>query len=458
MSRKTQPSSERPNIILILCDDLGYGDLGCYGNTTIATPNIDRMAEDGLRFTDFYASATFCMPSRKGLMTGVHPYRGDLYDPRTFTNRTYLPQMLKDRGYATALIGKWHLRMDAGRHPLDKGFDYFYGTEGSNDPTTITGQKQIYETFKTARSEEDWPVSLYRNHTCIENPAKQSLFTRRYTEEAIRVIGESKRKGDPFFIYLAHNMPHVPIFASDRFKGRSKAGIYGDVVEELDWSVGEILRSLEERNLRDNTIVVFTSDNGPWTMFREFGGSAGPLRGEKGIGWEGGPRVPGIFYWPGRIKPGVISAFMVNLDLYVTLAHLTNSDLPSDYRLDSLDMSGVLLRGEESPRSSYLFYSGARFSEPFSYRSRNYKIHLRTNDRSRDPITFANVPVEEHAPPLLFDLGKEISETTNIANNNPEVLEALNCEFHAAARSMTQEGPEPGSAVEQVEHDASDDG
>jgi arylsulfatase A-like enzyme len=369
-------------------------------------------------------------------MTGVHPYRGGLHNTENFRASVTLPQMLRNRGYSTALLGKWHLGMEEGLHPLDRGFDRFYGTAGSNDPVTVSGQKQVYETFRTAREEKDWPVSLFEGRECVEHPARQSLFTQRYTGEACRIIREGKAAGRPFFIYLAHNMPHVPLFASDAFRGRSRGGLYGDVVEEIDWSVGEIVKTLEEEGLRENTLVIFTSDNGPWTMLKEFGGTAAPLRGEKGTGWEGGPRVPAVFSWPGRIQPDVSDAFMVNVDLYATLAAIAEGELPKGHALDSLDMSGVLLKGEASPRASYLFFSGARFKEPFSYRSGNRKIHLRTNDRSRNPDTGAVEPVSEHAPPLLFDLATDISETTDIAGDEPDVLARLAREFHAKAKEL----------------------
>ena len=427
------------NIIIVLCDDLGYGDLGCYGNEVIATPNLDALAGNGLRCTDFYASAAWCMPSRKGLMTGVHPYRGGINNPDLLRSRMLLPEMLGRRGYASALIGKWHLGMASGLHPLDQGFDYFYGTQGSNDPITVHGQTQIYETFRTAREESDWPVMLLRNREEIEHPARQSLFTRRYTEEAVRFITESHSGDKPFFLYLAHNMPHVPLFTAPPFAGKSKGGLYGDVVEELDWSMGEIVRCLEQRGLREDTLILFTSDNGPWCMFNEFGGSAGPLRGEKGTGWEGGPRVPAMFSWPGRIAPGVTDAFMVNVDLYATLAAITGAEPPSGYPLDSLDLSETLLAGTASPRTSYLFFSSGHYKEPFSYRAGDYKIHVRTNDVLRDPITGADAPVTEYDPPLLYNLRQEVGERRELSQAHPDLVQRLKEEFDAAAGELDYE-------------------
>ena len=430
---------DTPNIIVVLCDDLGYGDLGCYGNEVIATPHLDALAAGGLRCTDFYASAAWCMPSRKGLMTGVHPYRGGIGNPDLLRSRTLLPEMLGRRGYASALIGKWHLGMEPGLHPLDQGFDYFYGTRGSNDPITVQGQRQIYETFRTARAESDWPVSLLRNRDEIEHPARQSLFTRRYTEEAVRFIADSRAERKPFFLYLAHNMPHVPLFTAPPFAGNSRAGLYGDVVEELDWSMGEIVRCLDEQGLRENTLILFTSDNGPWCMFKEFGGSAGPLRGEKGTGWEGGPRVPAMFSWPGRIAPGVTDAFMVNLDLYATLAAVTGAAVPSAYPLDSLDLSEVLFAGAASPRASYLFFSSGHYTEPFSYRAGDYKIHVRSNDVLRDPISGATAPVTEYDPPLLYNLMQEVGERRELSHAYPDLVRRLREEFDAAAGELDYE-------------------
>jgi arylsulfatase A len=419
-----------PNIILIMADDMGYGDLGCYGNKVIATPNIDTLADEGMRCTDFYAAAAWCMPSRKGLMTGIHPHRGGLSNSKALAERVTIAEMLKSHGYATALLGKWHLGGGEGNSPMDQGFDYHYGTPGSNDAPAPKGRKQTYDTFKTAK-EEEWPIPLMRNGEVIEKPAKQSLFTQRYTNEAVRFI--KKNKENPFFIYLAHNMPHVPLFASEKFKGKSKGGIFGDVIEELDWSVGEIVKTLKEQGLSDSTLVVFTSDNGPWTMFKEFGGTAGPLRGEKSTTWEGGPRVPCIFYWPGRIKPSVSSAFMVNIDIYKTIASVTGSKIQPGEAVDGLDMSEVLFDNQKSPRKDYLFIHEI----PLSYRSGDYKIHFGTRERTRNPDTGKGEPAVILDKPLLFNIKKDIGEKNDMASENPEILQRLIKEFHAAVKDIT---------------------
>jgi arylsulfatase A-like enzyme len=433
-SEKTR-INDKPNIVLIMVDDMGYGDAGCYGNKTISTPNIDTLAEGGLRFTDFYSSGAWCVPSRKGLMTGIHPQRKG-FNRDSMADKITIAEMRKEKGYATAILGKWHLGLAEGRHPLDQGFDYYYGTPGSNDVPPPKGKSQNYDVFQTAK-EKDWPVPLIRNREQIELPAKQSLFTQRYTSEAIRLIRENKN--NPFFLYLAHNMPHVPIFASKDFMGKSKGGIYGDVIEELDWSLGEIVKTLKEEGLIENTLVIFTSDNGPWTMFKEFGGTAYPLRAEKGTGWDGGSGVPAIFSWPGKIESGISNAFAVNLDIYATLATITGSDLPTGHKLDSKDMSAVLFKGENSPRTNYLFFSSYQWKEPFSFRSGNYKIHFRTNDILRDPITGNPVEVTEHNPPLLFDLSTDRSETTNIANDEPEILNRMIEEYKMVVKDIKGE-------------------
>lgn len=419
-------SSSNPNIILIFVDDLGYGDLACYGNESIKTPNIDRLAAEGQRWTSFYASGPACVTSRTGLMSGRHstllreePLRND--------RSLLLPAMLKRQGYATAILGKWHLAgypkdfTQAPMHPLECGFDYHFGTPGSNDAPGPP--KQTLEAFDQATS-GTWKIPLIRGREVVEHPADQSLFTQRYTEEAVRWINE--KKDETFFLYLAHNMPHIPIFASKDFQGKSEAGVFGDVVQEVDWSVGEVRKAVEAAGIEDNTLIIFSSDNGPWTVFGpRHGGTAKPLRGEKGTSWEGGFRVPGIFHWPGTIKPGEVDGIGANLDLYATFANLTGAEkLPEDKPgWMSTDLTPTLLHGKPSPRTTW-------FYNPDVYRSGNFKLHRKTLFPT-DPHTRQRTPAVQHDPPLLFDLSKDIGERKNIATAHPEIASRLVREMEA---------------------------
>ena len=301
-------------------------------------------------------------------------------------------------------------------HPLDQGFDYWYGTRGSND---WDGPPPNYASFREA-PEKAWKTPLIVNRENRGPIVPQSEFTKRYTAESVRLIQEFK-VGKPFFLYLVHNMPHVPIFASKKFQGTSKNGVYGDVIAEIDWSVGEIVRALTEADLNSNTLIVFTSDNGPWTMFNEFGGVATPLRGEKSTTWEGGDRVPCILSWPGKIKPRVSHEFMVNYDVYATIAALTASPIAKGHAIDSLDMSSMLLDGTRSPRTKHLHY----FHQPMAMRSGDFKLHLRTRERTRDPETGKQEPSITQDPPLLFNVKTDPSEQQNLAAQHPEVVNRL---------------------------------
>jgi arylsulfatase A-like enzyme len=421
----------RPNIILIFIDDLGYGDLGCYGNPLIKTPNIDRMAKEGQRWTSFYASGSTCVPSRTGLMSGRHP--AFLADESLVQDRLKLmPGMLKQAGYATAILGKWHLAgypkdfTQAPMHPLECGFDYHFGTPGSNDVPAPPGQKQTRELFDRC-DKFTFQVPLIRGREVIEFPANQELFTKRYTEEAVRWIHDNKHQ--PFFLYLAHNMVHAPVFASAEFQGKSAGGRFGDALEEVDWSVGQVLESLQQAGVDDKTLVVFTSDNGPWSVFGPHGGTAKPLRGEKATAWEGGFRVPCIFRWPGRIAPGVFGGIGANLDLFATFASLVGGTEPTmkpGYL--SKDLSRCLLDNASSPRTQW--YYG-----PPAFRSGRYKIH-RFTQAPTDAETRANSPITRHDPPLLFDLEEDLGETQDLASTKPDVVQQLLQEMLALEKRL----------------------
>jgi arylsulfatase A len=421
-SAESKSSAARPNIIYILADDLGYGDLGCYGSTLNRTPNLDRMATGGIRFTDFHA-ANWCLPSRKALMSGRHPNRKVKFEGETQT----LAEMLKANGYFTAMLGKWHLGWTKGKTmPTDQGFDYFWGTKGSND---WNGPSPKYDNFKNA-SEEAWKMPIYEGYDIVIKASSQSQLTKLYTERAVKIIKENK--DSPFFLYLSHNMPHVPIFASKAFKGKSKNGIYGDVIEELDWGVGEVLKAVQEAGVAENTLIVFTSDNGPWTMFEEFGGTAGVLRGEKSTTWEGGDRVPAIFYWPSTLKPTVSDSYIHNCDVFATVAKLTGGTIREGEAIDSMDFSGTLLRAEASPRTKYIYCHKI----PMAYRSRDYKIYFETRERTRNPMTGKKEPNVKHKSPLLFNLKKDPGETKNVAKAYPEIVKRLAQEYEKAKETL----------------------
>jgi len=418
----------RPNIVVILADDLGYGDLGCYGHPTIRTPNLDRMASEGMRFTDFYTAAEVCTPSRAALLTGRYPVRSGMANNqfRVLRNRStgHLPddeitiaEALKARGYATGMVGKWHLgvwSINPEGHPLRHGFDFFFGLPHSNDmnPTPLAPRGA------PGRPDQDpawWNAPLYRNRELVSQPADQTQLTRLYTAEAKRFIHMHKDR--PFFFYFAHTFPHVPLFASGHFRGTSRRGLYGDVVEELDWSVGQILDTLRQEGIAENTLVFFTSDNGPWLIMNQQGGSAGLLRGGKGSTWEGGMRVPGIAWWPGKIRAGVVNTNLAcTMDLFPTALKLAGAPLPSDRILDGHDLSGVLLKGEASLRHVLFYYRGTRL---FAVRKNQWKLHLFTQKGYGQPKPDA------HDPPLLFDLNADPGESYNVAAHHPEVVADL---------------------------------
>lgn len=427
-------ASRPPNIIVILADDMGYGDLSSYGHPSIATPNLDRMAREGQRWTDFYAAAPLCTPSRASLLTGRYPVRTGLsggvlfewsasgLDPQEVT----IAEMLKSSGYVTGMVGKWHLGHLHPFLPTDQGFDSYYGIPFSNDmrmdyrmpyAKDIKLREGMTLLRMTTRgSKVDGWVPLMEGDRVVEYPCDQATLTQRYTQRCLRFIDENKDR--PFFFYFAHAFPHVPLYASARFLGTSRRGLYGDVIEELDDSVGQVLEHLRETGLDRNTLVVFTSDNGPWATQQERGGSAGLLRGAKGMTYEGGMREPAIFWWPGRVQPGTsVRDIGSTLDLMATFAHLANAALPADRPTDGLDLSRVLCEGARSPRQTLVYYRG---DEIYAIRHGDWKAAFVTEgwlgiDGGR----------EVHTTPHLCNLEQDPSEAYDRAAEHPDIVKAM---------------------------------
>jgi arylsulfatase A len=428
-----RPTAPPPNVIVIYADDLGYGDLGCYGSPTIRTPHLDRLAAEGMRFTDFYSAAEVCTPSRSALLTGRYPPRSGMAGARRvlFPNsagglppdEVTIAEALKPRGYATAHIGKWHLGIHAGSRPNDQGFDTSFGLPYSNDMDARPDLPRGSAMSPTPPA-DGWNVALLRNGEVVERPVDQTKLTTRYTEETVRFIGENRTR--PFFIYLAHSFPHVPLFASPAFKGRSRGGIYGDTVEELDASVGAIVAALRTNGIAERTLVIFSSDNGPWLTQKTQGGSAGLLREGKGSTWEGGMRVPGIAWWPGKIGPAVTSQLASTLDVLPTVLALAGAARPAGRVLDGRDLTPVLLRQETLPPQPFVYYRGETL---MAVRLREWKLHFRTQAGYGEP------QAKVHEPPLLFHLGRDASERFDVAAEHPEVVAELKAaaEAHRAA-------------------------
>ncbi len=410
-----EADGNQPNVIVILADDLGYGDISSFGSEGINTPNLDQLAEEGTALTNYYAPSPVCSPSRAGLLTGRYPYRSLVPDvfqyDSTLMKRavnllnhmtdTYaygvesipedeimLQEVLSEVGYDTALIGKWHLGAKEGELPNDHGFDYFYGGHYSND----------------------FPdYDIYRNEEKIHDNLKdQSNLTKELTDEAVNFIQENKE--EPFFLYYASPFPHYPHDASDDFKNTSDAGLYGDCVEELDWSIGEIMNTLAEEGIDDNTIVIFTSDNGPW-----FEGSPLDLRGRKGNSLEGGQKVPFIAWMPGTIEAGVVNdGLSSGLDVFPTILELLNIDLPSDRIIDGVSLLSYLKGDEtESPREDFVFLNGKKVvgyvKDDLKY-MRKYK-----NDNAK----YSVIPIG----PYLFDLSIQYGESYDVSIKYPEIVE-----------------------------------
>jgi len=430
----------RPNFIIVFTDDQGYGDLGCFGSPDIETPNIDRMAAEGLRFTSFYA-APFCGPSRAGLMTGCFAPRASLsfnHGPGAKTginpNEITIAEVLKAQGYATMHIGKWHLGDAPPFLPTRHGFDRFFGLPYSNDMWPYHPRMPIQpnedERMKAARKRAAMtgfsgqgsfyrpgggfttPLPLMANEEVLETNPDQTKLTTIYTEQALEFITQNREQ--PFFLYLAHAMPHVPLFVSDKFRGSSLRGLYGDVISEVDWSVGQILERLKELGLDEDTLVVYTSDNGPWLPYGIDGGSAGPLRDGKGSTYEGGVRVPGIMRWPGHIPGGRrTSEVASNVDLLPTFAGLAGTSPPSDRTIDGGDLWPIMSGqpGAKTPHPTYYYYGGGR-ANLRAIRQGEWKLHLAPSEQGLRGTE-------------LYDLHRDVSERRSRLDEHPDLVAQL---------------------------------
>lgn len=403
----------KPNFIIIFTDDQGYQDLGCFGSPDIKTPRLDQMANEGMRFTNFYAQ-TVCGPSRASLMTGCYPLRlarqgdPDSVHPELHLNEITIAEVLKKQGYATAAIGKWDLaghnpdRYKPGLLPPHQGFDYYFGTPGSNDHS----------------------VDLIRNLEKIETNVDMSTLTRRYTDEALAFLEENK--GGPFFIYLAHTMPHTTLAASEKFLGKSAGGLYGDVIEEIDFNVGRVLDRIEALGLDNNTYIIFTSDNGPWFLRGEHGGHAEPLRGAKTSCWEGGMRVPCIIRAPGKIPAGTqCDTVAATIDLMPTFAQLAGGTMPSDRVIDGIDIS-VLMHGEPHNLHRDFFYYQHNCLR--AVRSGKWKLMIPHTEPVQGSIAakwknhIAKADAIRIQKAMLFDVDADIGETTDVSEQYPDVV------------------------------------
>ena len=421
---------QKPNIVYIFADDLGYGDLSCYGAKDINTPNIDQIAKQGIKFTEFYSASSVCSPSRAALLTGRYPQRmgiNTVFFPESFTGipdtEITIPEILKEKGYATGIVGKWHLGHHSKYLPLQHGFDEYFGIPYSNDMESVV--------YMRGNEVESYKV-------------KQQYITKTYTKEAQKFI--TKNKDNSFFLYIAHSMPHVPLYASEEFIGTSKRGLYGDVVQELDWSVGQILKSLREHGILENTLVIFSSDNGPWLAMKEDGGSAGDLREGKTFTFDGGMKVPTVAMWRNRIPQGIINTEVASqMDWFPTIAKITGSSIPKDLVIDGLDISKVLTDKGNRKNSDLLFFDGKQLQ---GYRSGQWKVKLPYRGfRGNKWKQF----VKAHDT-LLFNLNTDPGEKNNLFEKYPEKAKEILKEMIEKYQDM---GKLPPSLITKAQADQS---
>ncbi|MEM8956111.1 MAG: sulfatase [Verrucomicrobiota bacterium] len=434
-------AAEKPNFVIIFADDQGYGDLGCFGSETIKTPHIDRMAEEGRRFTNFLVASPVCTPSRAALLTGCYPKRVGMHQHVLFPASTKglnseeytIADHLKSLGYATACFGKWHLGHHPETLPQQNGFDTYYGIPYSNDMNHpdnkgkpqggVEGMDILWADPESTFSK--WNTPLMENEKIVEMPVDQRTVTRRYTDKAIEFI-EANKDGS-FLVYLPHTMPHIPLYVPDEIRDPDETNAYINVIEHMDAEVGRVMDTIRELGLDENTYVIYTSDNGPWLKFEHHGGSAGPLREGKGTTFEGGQRVPCVMWGPGRVPAGTsCHELMGTIDLLPTIAALTGTELPGERKIDGLDASELVIGdGKESPREEFIYYTSRGDLE--GLRQGKWKLLVKKPAAPRGAARKKGggggaAPKEEV---MLFDLSADIGETENLAEGNPEVVERL---------------------------------
>lgn len=425
-----QKNKNLPNVIIINCDDLGYGDLGVYGNKLNRTPNIDKLAEEGTLFTNFYSASSLCTPSRAALLTGCYPvrinmeknYRGECVifpvdEKGLNSNEITIAELLKQKNYSTAIIGKWHLGDQPQFLPTEHGFDYYFGIPYSNDTGPGFSKKRKRAIYDCP------PIPLVRNTQVIEAPVDQSNITQRYTQEALNYM--ERNSNNPFFLYLAHTMPHWPLHASEKFKGKSNNGLYGDVIEEIDWSTGQIIQKLKELNIDKHTFLIFTSDNGAARKVQE--SSNAPFSGHKATTMEGGLRVPCIMHYPDFIPAGVKNEKLITMmDIFPTIANITGIKVPQDRIIDGKDISNIITGiTEESPHKFFCYYMMGQLQ---AVRVGYWKLHLELNDKLHH-WNFSR----SKRPMKLYNLANDFGETNDVSKENPEIVERL-LEYARTAR------------------------
>ena len=419
----------RPNVVVVFTDDQGYGDLSCYGHPTIHTPALDALAAEGTKLTQFYVASPVCSPSRAALLTGSYPKRVGMhqhvifpdYDYGLHTDEVTLADLLREQGYATGCFGKWHLGHRPGLLPLDQGFDEYVGVPYSND---------MAQTHRKPDNKYPYRMPLMHGNEVVEWEPDQRLLTRIATEAAVDFIDRNADR--PFFAYVPHSMPHIPLYASAEFEGTSPRGLYGDVIEEIDWSVGQLVEALERNGIRENTLFVFATDNGPWLPFKRDGGSAGLLRGGKGSNWEGGQRVPCIVSWPGVVPQNEVERAVVTaMDLVPTVAAWTGANLPEDRAIDGHDVRS-LLTGEsgDSPTDAFLYYTPK--GQLAGIRSGPWKLLLEKGE--------------------LYQVEIDVSEQWDVAKDHPELVEELRS-LAASRDAAITAGARPVRQVEALAFD-----